>query len=478
MRKLMTVTVAIALLGGCSLGPDYQAQTLDLPDAWPEHDLLEGAAQGQALLDWQAWWTRFDDPVLNQLVERALDDNLTLRAQVQRIEQARAQLGLARANRWPSLSGQADASREQQPEALMPPGLGGGEARNQFVVAGALSYELDLWGRLARERESASAQLEQSAFGAQAVRLSLIADVVTAYFNLRAVEQQYALARDARISRERTLEIERARYDSGASNPLAIRQAEAQLEGVRAQLPALRQQAAMSRNTLAMLVGYSSAELLGELDFGETRLTDIRLPDSVPAIMPSALLRRRPDVRAAEAGLIAANAQIGVAEASRWPNLNLTGMVGSAALDTSDLFTAPAQTWSLGANLAAPLFDFGRTRARVEAAKAGYEVAQTEYQLAVTGAFRDARDALTLYDSAEERISAIRRQVEAVEQTLVLAELQYERGAIGFYELLDAQRALLDAEMALSEALSDRLAATATLFKAMGGGWQPDAMAL
>lgn len=470
MRRLTTLAAAVALLSGCAMGPDYQAQPLDLPEEWPEHQVLDGDSG----TEWQDWWTQFNDPTLNALVERSLDDNLNLQLQIQRIEQARAQLGLSRANRWPLLSAQAEATREQQPHTLMPPELGGGEPRNQFTVAGVLSYELDMWGRLARQREASGALLEQSVYGAEAVRLNLLADVVTRYFNLRSAEQQLSLAQQTLESREQSLALEELRHERGATNPLSVRQARAELEGTRALLPQLEQQVHMNRSALAMLVGYTPRELLSELDFGEGRLTDIQLPDSVPEVMPAELLRRRPDILAAESGLMAANAQVGVAMAERWPSLNLTALGGSAALDTSDLFTSPAQMWSLGAGLAGPLFDFGRGRARVDSAEAGRAQAETEYQLAVTSAFRDARDALTLYNTAEQRVQAIRRQTQAVAETVELAELQYEQGAIGFYELLDSQRRLLNAELELSQAMAERLTATATLFKAMGGGWSPE----
>ncbi|WP_439510506.1 TolC family protein [Marinimicrobium koreense] len=216
MRKFTSLAAAIALLSGCALGPDYQAQTPDLPDQWPEHELL-----GQDTGDWQQWWTRFDDATLNALVERALNDNLNLQVQIQRIEQARAELGLSNANRWPSLSAQANATRERTPETVSQTGTE--YISERYAVNGVLSYELDLWGRLAREREAASALLAQSVFGTEAIRLNLITDVVTTYFNLRAAEQQLAITRETLGTREETLVLEEVRYESGASNPLSIR---------------------------------------------------------------------------------------------------------------------------------------------------------------------------------------------------------------------------------------------------------------
>jgi len=469
MHKLTTLAATIALLGGCAVGPDYQAQIPDLPEQWPEHALL-----GPETSEWQSWWTRFDDPALNALVERALDDNLNLQVQIQRIEQARAELGLSNANRWPSLNARADGAREQSSAAATPPELVGGQTANQFTVNGVLSYELDLWGRLAREREAAGAMLAESVFGTEAVRLNLVTDVVTTYFNLRSAEQQLAITRETLGTREETLALERIRHERGASDPLSIRQARAELESTRARLPEQEQQRHELRSALAMLVGYSPKEMLAELDFGDGELTDIELPDNVPGVLPSELLQRRPDIRAAEQALIAANAKIGVARAQRFPSLNLQALGGSVALDSNNLFTAPAEMWNVGADLAGPLLDFGRSRSRIDSAEAQRAQAEAEYQLAITSGFRDARDALVIYHSAERQVEAVRRQTDAIEEALSLAELQYQAGSIGFYEFLDAQRGLLDAELALSQAVSNRLAATATLFKAMGGGWRSD----
>lgn len=468
MRKLTLLAAAITLASGCAMGPDYRAETPELPEQWPEQAPLAETTE-----DWQQWWTRFEDPTLNQLVSRALDDNLSLQIQIERIEQARAELGLSKANHWPSLSAQAEATRALTSAAVAPPTQGGGQISNQFSVAGVLSYELDLWGRVARGKEAAAARLEQTIYGTEAVRLNLITDVVTTYFNLRAAEQQLQITRDTIASREKTLGLEQLRYDSGASDPLNIRQARAELETTRAQLPQQVQQVHELRSALAVLVGYSPRELLGALDFGDGELTNIVLPDTVPAVLPSELLQRRPDIRASEASLKAATAQVGVAQAQRFPSLNLTALGGSAALDTNDLFTAPAQTWSVGANLAGPLFDFGRTGARVDSAESQLAQAQSDYQLSVTSAFKETRDALTLYRTADQQVAAVRRQVQAIRETLELAQLQYDAGRIGFYELLDAQRGLLNAELSLSQALSNRLTASATLFKAMGGGWNP-----
>ncbi|MDN3515982.1 efflux transporter outer membrane subunit [Aquisalimonas lutea] len=466
MRKLLAAVAGALLLAGCAVGPDYEQPALDLPAEWPEHVLLSDEDRAA----WQQWWTRFDDPVLDRLVARALDDNLDIRLEAQRILEARAQLGLADANQYPTVEGQAQAARENQPRttAAVPGAAGPG---NLFSVTGTLAYEVDLWGRLARQEEAAGARLRESVFSRDAVRLNVVADVVATYFDLRAAQRQLTITERTLESRERTYDLEKARYEAGETDALALRQAESELETTRARIPPLRERVRTLESALAVLVGMSPAELLEQLDFAEGSLVDVRLPEDVPSVLPSELLQRRPDIRAAEAALIAANAEIGVAEASRLPSLNLTAFLGSTATATDDLFTAPAETWGVGASLLGPILDFGRNAARVDTAQARRAQAETQYRMTVTNAFREVRDALVLYETTQERVEAVERQVAAIEETRRIAQVRYDEGLTSFIELLDAQRALLDAELALAEAKRDRLSATATLFKAMGGGW-------
>ncbi|AXY41050.1 efflux transporter outer membrane subunit [Halomonas sp. JS92-SW72] len=468
MRKALPVLLlSTALLAGCAVGPDYRAPALDLPEQWPEHVLLSAEARA----DWQQWWRQFEDPHLDALVARAVDDNLELRLQLARIQESRARLGLARAEQLPTVGAQAEAARERTPGTLSPFGE---STDTTFSLAGVLDYELDLWGRLAREREASEALLEQSLFAHDAVRLNVIGDVVATYFDLRSAQRQLRITEATAESREETFRLEQLRFDVGESDELALRQAQSELESTLAQLPGQRQRVRVLEGALALLVGMTPAELMGELDYGDTDLEAIALPDGVPAVLPSELLARRPDIRSAEAGLIAANAGIGVAEASRLPRFNLGGLLGSAAGDAGDLFTSAAGTWGLSATVMGPLFDFGRSASRIETAEALAEQAEVQYRATVAQAFNEVRNALVTYEASGERVEAIRRQVTAFERTLELAEVRYREGFVGFIELLDAQRALLAAELALSEAMRDRLTATATLFKALGGGWQVD----
>ena len=471
IRMPLLVMIA-ALLSGCMVGPDYEAADMALPEAWPEHALLspEEAAH------WLDWWTRFGDQNLNHVVALALADNPDIRLQMARVTEARARLGFSRADRLPTLDLQADAARERQSEASLPiPVPGAGGVTNIFSVTGVLSYELDLWGRVARQEEAARGRLAQTTFGRDAVRLQVVTDVVSTYINLRTAQRGLEITERTIASRERGFEIEQFRLEAGDSDELTLRQAEAELEGLRATLPQQVQQVRQLEGALAVLLGVTPAQLMSELSFGEGTLQDIALPDTVPAVLPADMLVRRPDIRAAEAGLRAATAEIGVAQASRLPQMNLRAFIGSAALETSDLFTSEAETWGVGASVVAPVVDFGRRRANVRAMQAVRDQVEVEYQATVLTAFNEVRDALSLYETSLARTSAVERQVAAVSRTRDLARMRYDEGFIGFITLLDAERSLLNAQLAQAEVQRDQLVATASLFKALGGGWHEDA---
>jgi multidrug efflux system outer membrane protein len=467
MRNSVMSVAMIALLGGCAVGPDYERPGLEVPAAWPEHAVLEPVDSVQL----GEWWRRFEDPVLDALVAQALADNLDLSLQAARVDEARARLGLARAEQLPTVGLQAEATRQRQPAAAI--GIEGFDIppRNLFSVAGVLGYEIDLWGRLARQREAASAQLQRNAHALEAVRLGVIADVAVGYFGVRSAQQRLDIAERTLAARLEGVRIERLRFEAGQIDELAFRQAEAQLEATRSELPALGNELRRRESSLAILIGLSPARLLDSLALGEAPLQDMNLPDKVPAELPSALLARRPDLRAAEADLMAATAGIGVARAARLPQLNLAGLLGVAATRPGDLFEGDAEAWSLGATVAGPLFDFGRGRAQVETAEALREQAELRYRATVAIAITEVRDALVFHDNSGARLAALQAQVAALQRTEELADIRYREGYIGIIELLDAQRTLLAAELALAQAMADRFAATATLFKALGGGW-------
>jgi outer membrane protein, multidrug efflux system len=468
MHRRAAVLLLTAVMAGCVVGPVYQPPEIELPGTWPEHAVLDSPA-AEPLGE---WWRRFQDPALDGLVARALADNLELQLQVARVDEARARLGLARAEQWPTVGAQAEATRRRQPAAAF--GIEGFEIppRNLFVVSGVLGYELDLWGRLARERETAAAMLQRNIHAHEAVRLALIADVAVGYFGLRSAQQQLDITQRTLAARAEGVRIERLRFEAGQIDELAFRQAESILAATRAELPVRVDELRRRESALAILLGLSPAELLAELQVEDGRLEQMELPERVPAELPSALLSRRPDLRAAEAELMAATAAIGVAEAARLPQLNLAALLGSAAGRPGELFASDSESWSIGATVSGPLVDFGRGRARVESAEALRDQAELRYRATVAIAMNEVRDALVFYDSSGERQAAVQQQVVALRRTEELAGIRYREGYIGIIELLDAQRTLLEAELALAQAAGDRFAATATLFKVLGGGWE------
>jgi len=461
------MTAAI-MLGGCAVGPDYAPPELDMPAAWPDQAVLD--SRSSAAL--REWWRAFGDPVLDDLVDRALDDNLELRIQAARIEAARARLGLTRAEQLPTVDLQAEASRQRQPAAAF--GLQGFETapRNLFSLSGLLGYEIDLWGRLAREREAAAADLDASIYAGEAVRLGLIADVVATYAGLRSARRQLEVTERTVAARRESLRVQRVRHAAGAIDELELRQSESALADARAELPMRTQDLRRRESALGILLGMPPAALLEAIDIPAGKLEKGAVPAKIPAALPADLLNRRPDLRAARSELRAATAAVGVAEAARFPRLTLSGLIGTEAADRGELFSSQAESWRVGAMLDGPLFDFGRTRARVASAEARLEAAGLRYRATVAIALREVRDALAFYASSGQRLEAVEGQIRALRRTEELAEIRYEAGYISIIELLDAQRALLAAELARARALADRYVATATLFKALGGGWE------
>lgn len=473
LKPFTTASALALLLAGCAVGPEYQTPDIELPESWPAHITLEQQARD----DWHRWWQRFEDPALNRLVERASEDNLELAIQLARIREARAQLGFADAERFPTVGYQAEANRERTPGAALPIDVQPVQelltsTNNQYSLAASLEYEIDLWGRLANQRAAAMAALQESLFARDAAELGVIGDVVTTYVSLKSAEAQQALMEETLAAYQETYRLQALRFEHGDISELELRQAEAEWRNLQAELPSLKQQVETLRGALGTLVGMSPDELLTTLDTGTSRLDDLAQPVGIPAVMPSAMLQRRPDIRSAEAALIAATAQIGVAEANRLPSLNLSSFLGTAAASTSDLFSDVARTWGVGASVMGPLFDFGRSQSGVESAEALAEQAEAQYRLTVLTAFNEVRDALYNYDFSERRLAAIDEQLEAVARTRELAVLMYDQGQVSQLERLDAERNLLSARLAQAGARHEQLAATATLFKALGGGWQ------
>lgn len=461
-----TLMPALGLfLTACAVGPDYERPELTLPEEWPEGISTAMSDEDETAI---TWWERYEDPILDALVREAVEYNLDVGLAVARVSEARAMLGVERAGQFPTLD--ADVYAEREDEGAQ----SASDPRNALEFRGILNYELDLWGRLSRESESARASLLASAYTRDAVRLAVTTDVVTAYFDYRAARDQIATAEAAIVSRREALELEESRHKRGATTELARRQAEAELETSLAELPSLEAEASRLTRVLAVLVGDEAATLSGLNELGDYGLPSWQTVADLPETVPSSLIERRPDIRAAEAILIAANADIGAARANWFPRINLMAAFGSGAADAADLFTGPGVLWELVGTVTAPIVDFGRRSSLVEGAEARREIAELEYRATVRRAFQEVGDAWTLLTTAVERLEARDREVEARVKVVDLAERRYNGGYTNYLEVLDARRALFQGELSRTDAARDRLLAVANLYKALGGSWEPD----
>jgi len=458
-------------LSACALVPDYERPSLDLP-ADEQASANLAADQRAAMVQ---WWQQFEDPVLTRMIDTALASNLDIALQAARIQQARAQLGLSRAQFYPTLSGQVEASRAKASLEANPAIRASGQSRysSSYSVAATLDYELNLFSALAGH-EAAEAQLLAAAYTHDAIRLSVVGDIVANYMSLRAVQREIRITRGTIETRAEDLELAKKRYQFGAIDQLTLLQTQAILANARAQLPQLLEQESLLESSLALLVGKSPRAIMSEAEIEPAPLQEITLPEELPVLLPSTLVNRRPDIRAAEATLAASNANVGVARAQYFPTLNLTAMIGSAATSIGSLFESAAEAASVGGAIGAPILSFGRIQANIEAAKAQREQAIIMYRQAVRNAFADVRDALVGVDVTAERVRTTRNQVEDYEATLRLARERYNAGSTDLRDVLDAQRQLFSAELQLSQAIRDRFVATANLFKALGGGWSDD----
>ncbi|MGN8160160.1 efflux transporter outer membrane subunit [Salinisphaera sp. SWV1] len=475
MRSALGLIVVI-LLAGCTVGPDYHRPNLDLPKSALDSTLL--SKQQQQSLAY--WWTRYKNPTLNKLIDQALDSNLNIALQAQKVRQARAALGYQNAQLYPSISGQAQGMRERVGNgAASSSGAGstssssggGSHGFNYFSVAGSLSYELDLWGALRRSDQQARAQLLSSAYTQDSIRLQTVADVVTNYMSLRSYQRQIRVTKQTIKTRKRALSLDNKRYQYGAIDKLTLLQTRSSLQSARAQLPPLEQQEAKLRTSLAILTGKTPRQIMAATKLPKGDFSDITLPKGLPAVLPSTLVNRRPDVRAAEASLIAANANVGVAKARFFPTFNLSAMIGTQAFKVDNLFEPFTKVEQAGGSITAPILDFGRINAQYRSAKAQKAEAEIQYRQTVRQAFQDVRNALDEVKYTRERLKQVRQEVDSYRQTLTLAKLRYHAGATNYFNVLDAQRNLLSSQLNLAQAIASRFTATADLYKALGGGW-------
>ncbi len=466
--------VLVALSTACSVGPDYKEPPLAVPAAWKETQQKGIAARPPELT---RWWMAFDDPLLNSLVERAVQSNLDLRTAEARIREARATRAAVASGAWPSLDVSGSYTRSRSSEnALKIPSQGAGESgsgvkleRSLFSAGFDADWEIDVFGGVRRSVEAADATLEAVEYNRRDVLVTLLGDVARNYIEHRGAQRRLAVARANLKTQQDSLDLTRVRFEAGLANDLDVARAEAQLNTTAAQIPTLESVQKQAVYSLDLLLGLAPGGLWAEL---EKDLAIPRLPPEVLVGLPSDLLRRRPDIRFAERQLAAATAQVGAAVADLFPRFFLTGAAGLQSISASDWITAGSRYWSIGPTIRWPIFDAGRIRANIEIRNAQQEQALARYEKAILAAFGDAEKALVNYGQEQIRYRTLAAAVAANRRAAAMANELYVRGLDDYLSVLDAQRALYltETELAVSEAaMASNLVA---LYKALGGGWE------
>jgi len=462
--KLSIWCVAMLTLAGCAVGPNYKRPAVSTPTGF------RGATNDvstNSLAD-LPWWSVFKDPVLQDLVHVALTNNYDLRITLTRIDQARAIQAQALSQFLPQVGYGGEATRGKN-SYLTVPSPNGGHTTDSFLAGFGALWEVDLWGRVRRMNEAARANFMASQEGRRAVMVSLVSGVAAAYFELLELDDQLAIAQRTRNSYERTLTLFSDQHAGGLASKLEVSRAELALRTVTATIPEIERQIALKENEINTLLGRNP----GPVTRTSTLLAQ-ELPVEIPIGLPSSLLERRPDVRAAEQQVRVANAEIGVAIGDFFPRIGLTTFYGGTSTEFDNLLKSEANVWSAAATAAGPVFTGGRLTGRYRQTKAAWEEAKLNYQQTALTAFREVSDALISRRRFEEGRVEQAQAVGAGRQAVELATTRYKEGKASYYEVLEAQQQLYPAENTLSRLEVARRLAVIKLYKALGGGWETE----
>ena len=463
MRKFLAL-MGVAILGsGCTVGPNYKKPSVSVPGTYRGLAPEETGKSDSASLGDQKWWEVFQDEELQSLIRTALQQNYDVGIAGARILQAQAQLGITRADQFPSVSAGASISDQRTARSSFFPAFE--RSTGQLNVSAA--WDLDFWGKFRRATEAARANLLASESARQEVILTLVGNVAASYFQLRALDLELEISRRTLASRQESLRLTTILADHGSTSMLDVRQAEQLVFTAAAEIPSLEQQIEQEENLISILLGRNPDTVAR----GRT-LTEQPRPPAVPAGLPSSLLERRPDVREAEQQLIAANAQIGVAKAAYFPQISLSGTAGFQSAALTSLFSGPAGTWDFGASLAQPIFTAGRLRSNVRFAQAQQQASLLFYQQIIQGAFRSVSDALIAYRKTREFRTQQELLFQSAQDAARLSHMRYTGGVTGYLEVLTNETNAFSAELGLVQAQLNELLALVQLYQALGGGWQ------
>ncbi len=455
------VIAAVALVAACTFGPDYKRPDVDTPAEFrfAPNDVAQ-TADGE-------WWKQFGDPILDTLIAEALANNRNVKIAAANVEQALGVLTQTRSQLFPQVGYSTSAGRARSSESGLAPEAARVIANPQSAYAAMLqaTWELDLWGRIRRLSEAARANALASDDARRGVILSLVANVASSYIQLRGLDAQLAIAKRTLGVYGESLNLFQLQFKYGQVSQLNVAQAQSQYESAAVEIPLLETQIAQTENALSILMGRNP----GPIARGKS--IDDLIPPAVPAGVPSSLLTRRPDLMQAEQSLIAANAQIGAAQALYFPTISLTGAFGSQSPELSGLFKGPARVWSYAGQLAGPIFTFGAVSGQVAQADAATQAAVLNYEQSIQNAFRDVSNALVANEKLKEQMAAQQRLVGALSDYSRLARLQYNGGYAPYSTVLQAEQSLFPAELNLAATRASLLNSAVNIYLAMGGAW-------
>jgi NodT family efflux transporter outer membrane factor (OMF) lipoprotein len=471
--RTLALGVAAALLSACAVGPDYVRPTLATPDQFARAGETAAVANAAAA-DTAApeadveFWRGFNDPMLTQLVEDALSANHDLRIALSRYDRANALLRGAKFDRFPTLTASADAQDARSSADQLPNVPQSGRDSESYSAGVNATWELDLWGRVRRNVESQRADTWATAADLQAMQVTIVGEVAGGYVDLRGLQERLRVARENADNQRETLRLVDARFSAGRGTEFDTSRARAQLEATLSRVPALEAQVAVAMHRLAVLTGRTPDALIAQL---EPQQPLPALPVRLDAGTPGDLLRRRPDVAAAEHRLHAATARIGVATADLFPRFTLGGLIGSQAIDSSALFERASETRLVALGIDWSFLDIGRVRARIAASDADAAGELARYQQTVLLALEDTENALVRYGRARIEDGHLERAAQDSAKAAQLARVRYEAGAADLFEVLDAERTQLQAQDAFADGRTRSVTGAVALYKALAGGW-------
>jgi multidrug efflux system outer membrane protein len=464
MKKsaLLGILAVLVLEASCMMGPKYKRPTANVPQEYRAPAPQQAAAASS--LGNEKWWQVYQDPVLTQLIHTAVAQNYDVRIAAARVLEAQAQVGITRANQLPSANVGADVFSQQNAKVskLFPAYEVNGGELNLSVI-----WNLDFWGKYRRQTEAARAQLLATEWGQRAVLSSLVANVATAYFQLRALDSELEISQRTLASRQQSLKLTQVLETHGSGSGLDVSQAEQLVYTASETIPDLERQIQQQENVLSVLLGENPQSV----PRGRA-LTEQPVPESVPAGLPSELLERRPDIGQAEQIMVAANAQIGVAKASFFPSLSLTGLGGLESDSLHHFISQPSETWSGAFSVSQPVFQGGALRSQLRLARANWQDAVFSYQQAVQNALEQVSNSLVASQKNREFREQQELLTKAAQQTDQFSEVLYKNGGASYLQVLTSETNYFSAELNLVQAQLNERLALVQLYQALGGGWQ------